>query len=183
MQQRFNGLKIATSAFVLALASSAALAGSGTVPFTATIKTTEFMLPTAQCASGAGGIGAGVGTTNLFTKKPATDKTNVVLTSFDCVSPQPDGTINFDEGKFTLTGAGGDTIFAAYSGTLYLTGADPATGIATFAFKDNTTFQIIGGTGRYAKAAGAGTITGTEAINPATSISQGNLFASGKIIY
>ena len=182
MHQGFNAAKKATTFFILAAASAAALAGSGTVPFTASIRTTEFNLPTTQCASGSGGIGAGVGTTNLFTKKPATDKTSVVLTSFDCVNQQADGSIQFNEGKFTLTGAGGDTIFAAYSGALTPGGFDPATGIATFNFS-GATFNIIGGTGRYSRAAGGGTITGTEAINTATGTSQGALFASGNIIY
>ena len=182
MHQGFSAAKKAASFFILAAASTVALAGSGTVPFTASIKTTEFNLPTTQCASGSGGIGAGVGTTNLFTKKPATDRTSVVLTSFDCVNPQSPVLINFSDGKFTLTGAGGDTIFASYSGNLVFRSADPATGVATFDFS-GATFNIIGGTGRYARAAGAGTITGTEAINQATGTSQGNLFASGNIVY
>lgn len=182
MHQGFSAAKKAASFFILAAASGIAAAGSGTVPFTASIKTTEFNLPTTQCKSGSGGIGAGVGTTNLFTKKPATDTTSVVLTSFDCVNPQSPALINFSDGKFTLTGAGGDTIFASYSGDLVYRTVDMATGIATFDFS-GATFQILGGTGRYARAAGAGTITGTELINSTTGTSQGTLFASGNIIY
>lgn len=166
--------------------AESAIAGPGKVDFTASVNTTEFLLPAEQCAQGASGIGAGVGTTNLFTKKPTTETTKVVLTSFDCVYPPADATIGpikFSQGKFSLTGAGGDTIFATYSGTLNPIGYDQRTGVVTYEFAKDTTFNIQGGTGRYSKAVGAGTIGGTEAINPATSTAQGKLLATGSIVY
>lgn len=186
MQQRNKIFGMALLVFLSTIfAAGSAVAGQGKVEFTASITTTEFLLPAEQCAPGAGGIGAGVGTTNLFTNKPATETTKVVLTSFDCVYPPADGSIGpitFSQGKFTLTGAGEDTIFATYSGTLNPTGYDPVTGIVAYEFAA-TTFNIQGGTGRYTKAVGAGTIGGTEAINPATSTAQGKLVATGSIVY
>ena len=96
MQQCNKFFKLAASGLTLAgaLAAGNANAGQGTVDFTATLKTTEFLLPAENCVpSGVGGIGVGAGTTNLFTKKPATDKTTAVLSSFDCVTPSSTGVV------------------------------------------------------------------------------------------
>jgi hypothetical protein len=83
MQRSNKFLKLTTFAFLLSTIFGAgnAVAGPGKIDFTANISTTEFLLPSEQCAPGAGGIGTGVGTTNLFTKKPATETTKAVLTS------------------------------------------------------------------------------------------------------
>jgi hypothetical protein len=130
------------------------------------------------------GIGVGAGTTNLFTKKPATDTTTAVLSSFDCVTPGPTGTkFFFGPGRFAITGPNGDTIVATYSGTLYLSGVDPVTGLPVFRFDKDAIFNIQGGTGRYAKAVGSGTISGTETMNQVNGTAQGNLSAVGKIVY
>lgn len=104
---RFN---LAACAFVLySVFACSAASASGTTALTATIRTTEFMLPSADCASGISGIGAGVGKSNLFTKKPLVTSTSVVMTSSDCITARADGTIGptrFDQGKFTLIGVG-----------------------------------------------------------------------------
>lgn len=181
---KFYNLTVSSLLLASAFAAGSANAGPGTVDFTATFNTTEFLLPAENCLSGLGGIGVGAGTTNLFTKKPATAKTTVVLASFDCVTPSANGaTFIFGPGKFTLTGPGGDTIFATYSGTLYLEGPDPLTGLPVYRFDKDAMFNIQGGTGRYAKAAGSGSIGGTETINQATGTAQGKLTAVGKIVY
>ena len=183
--QRITRIRLATSALALTATFMAGqvLAGQGTVDFTANIKTTEFLLPAPNCTSQTGGIGAGVGSTNLFTKKPATDRTSVVLTSFDCVTDNQNGSLTFGPGLFTLTGPGGEMIFATYSGTLVFQSANAATGVVTFEFQNDAMFHITGGTGKYSKATGAGTISGTEAVNQVTKTAQGNLTATGKIIY
>jgi hypothetical protein len=182
--KRFSNLSVSSLLLVSAFAAGSATAGSGTVDFTATFNTTEFLLPAENCPSGLGGIGVGAGTTNLFTRKPASDTTTVVLASFDCVTPSVNGTtFIFGPGKFTLTGPGGDTIFATYSGTLYYEKSDLATGLPIYRFGDDAMFNIQGGTGRYAKAAGGGSIGGTETINQATGTAQGKLTAAGQIVY
>lgn len=186
MQHCHPFFRMATSVALLAttMATGSAIASQGTVDFFANIKTTEFLLPAENCNSKLGGIGVGAGTTNLFTTKPEKDRTTAVLSSFDCVNPSSDGsTFFFGPGRFTLTGPGGDTIFATYSGTLYYNGVDPATKLPVYKFNNDTMFNITGGTGRYAKAAGSGTISGTETINQATGTAQGSLAATGKIIY
>jgi hypothetical protein len=181
---RFSKLAASSLLLVSAFAAGNATARPGTMDFTATFNTTEFLLPAENCPSGVGGIGVGAGTTNLFTKKPASDQTTVVLASFDCVTPSVNGaTFIFGPGKFTLTGPGGDTIFATYSGTLYLEGPDPLTGLPVYKFGTDAMFNIQGGTGRYSKAVGSGSIGGTETINQASGTAQGKLTAVGKIVY
>ena len=40
----------------------------------------------------------------------------------------------FGLGKFTLTGPGGDTVFATYSGALFFDGVNPVTGLPIYKF-------------------------------------------------
>lgn len=173
---------LAASCLTLISGMTAGNANAGTEDFTANFNTTEFLLPAPSCPSQQGGIGVGTGTTNLFTKKPETQKTTAVLSSFDCVNPKADGTLGFGPGTFTLTGPGGESIFATYTGTLTPTATDPVTKLPVYSFS-SATFNITGGTGRYLRAGGGGTISGTETINFATGTAQGSLAATGKIVY
>lgn len=157
-----------------------------TIQFKATIKTQEYLLPTPLCSSGIGGVGTGLASTNLFTKNPATETTTVALALSDCVTQTSPLINDFGPGGFTLTGPGGETIFAQYHGQLALDVSkyDPNNPIVTYNFVPNVTqFQILGGTGRYAKATGYGTITGTEIVNGVSKTSVGNLLAEGIITY
>lgn len=163
-----------------------AYAKQQTVQFTATIDTQEFLLPTPLCSSSVGGVGTGFAVTNLFTKNPATETTNVALGLSDCVTPTSPMVNDFGPGGFTMTGPGGETIFAQYSGRLTLNPIKypPADSHVTYEFGPTPTqFQILGGTGRYAKATGFGTITGTEIVNTITRTSVGKLIAVGSITY
>ena len=182
--QKCNKLfKLLATGLTLASAIAAGNANAGTEDFTANFNTTEFLLPAENCTSShQGGIGVGAGTTNLFTKKPETQKTTAILASFDCVNPNPDGTLSFGPGTFTITGPGGESLSATYTGTLTWTRTDPVTKLPVYAFS-NANFNITGGTGRYVRAGGAGTISGTETINFTTGTAQGSLSAVGKIIY
>lgn len=163
-------------------ATSNASAKQESLEFTANISTNEFSIATPLCASQQGGIGNGAGLTNLFPTNPTKGMPNAVLSSSDCVTPVPGSPYtNFGPGIFTLKGAGGDSIFAQYSGRLVYAHADSPTAV-TFTF-DSSTFVVIGGTGRYEKAKGTGTITGSEVINPKDTTSKGNLLATGRIVY
>jgi hypothetical protein len=157
-----------------------------TVQFKATIKTQEYLLPMPLCSSGIGGVGTGFASTNLFTNNPATETTTVALALSDCVTQTTPIVNDFGPGGFTLTGPGGETIFAQYHGQLALDLSKyaPTNPIATYNFVPTATqFQILGGTGRYAKATGFGTITGTEIVNAVSKTSVGNLIAEGSITY
>lgn len=190
MKHRKNFFKNAALPLLAAsmlVSGSAIAAKQETVQFTADINTKEFLLPAPLCSSGNGGVGTGFASTNLFTKNPSTNKTTVALALSDCVTQASDSVNDFGPGAFTLTGPGGDSIFATYHGrlTLDLTKYDPTKqNLFTYQFDASVTeFQIIGGTGRYANAKGFGTISGTEVIDFNTKTSVGKLFASGSVTY
>jgi hypothetical protein len=189
MQQYKKLFKYAAPVLFAASFFSAANASpkQQTVQFTATITTKEYLLPAPLCSSGAGGVGTGFASTNLFTKNPSTETTTVALALSDCVTQAADGINDFGPGGFTLSGPGGETIFAKYSGRLTL---DPSKydvtkpNILPFQFGPTPTqFQILGGTGRYTNATGLGTIIGTEIVDTDGKTSVGNLRAVGSITY
>ena len=77
----------------------------------------------------------------------------VTVTSRDCINPvnATATTFIFASDELVLTTAGGDQIWAAYGGTLSAT-----TG------QIQGTYLIFGGTGRFKRAKGVGTINGLE---------------------
>jgi|SRR5688572_699002 hypothetical protein len=79
----------------------------------------------------------------------------VTLASTDCINPlNPEFTLFFfASNNVALSMANGDQISTRYSGTL---AAEGPVGVIT------GTFEIIGGTGRYAGATGAGSVQGVE---------------------
>ena len=76
-------------------------------------------------------------------------------------------------GTSTLTGANGETVMITFSGTVDFgpTPADPV----TFA----GTFEIVGGTGRFADATGGGTYTGSAAGPAGTLVLDGAISRVG----
>jgi len=96
--------------------------------------------------------GSGLGTTGIgaFT-----------LSSLDCVraaNPYFQPPYNFSSKSLKLTTSYGDDIVATYSGTAVL---DPA----TFLLVLNGTFEFTGGTGKYKKVQGGGSLVGAEDIS------------------
>jgi hypothetical protein len=166
-------------------AAGNASAKQQSLEFTANISTNEFIFATPLCASQQGGIGTGVGSTNLFPPNPTPGMPNAALSSSDCVTPvQEMPPINdFGPGVFTLKGAAGDSIFAQYSGRLSFDLSSVPTQTSVTLNFVSSTFQIVGGTGRYKNATGTGTITGNEVVNPADKTSKGTLVAKGSVVY
>jgi hypothetical protein len=78
----------------------------------------------------------------------------LTLASSDCINPVTQTSFVFVSDDVVLTTAGGDQIWAAYGGTLSAT-----TG------QIQGTYLIFGGTGRYKRAKGVGTISGLEDIS------------------
>ena len=197
MQQNNKFFKSATLALFAAsvFATGNASAKQNSVDFTASINTSEVSSITPFCASQQAGIGHGSGLTTLFSPSPSLPSPSneifqASLSSSDCVVPAAAGKgglppyIDFGPGVFTLMGAGGDSIFAVYNGRLTLDqqlllvpGSAP-----TYNFDTSTTFQVVGGTGRYEKAKGNGTIRGTEVMT-GIGTSTGSLKATGHISY
>jgi hypothetical protein len=184
--------QIAASTVLFASAFAAPNANAAqSQTFTASLSTTEFLMPSADCVYGFAGVGAGVGSSNLFAKKPSTTPVPAGMTSTDCVSQNaptlPPPSLSFTNGKLFLVGPAGDSITATYQGDLMLVPTATTTTAGqtyyTYSFNTPANFIITGGTGRFAKATGTGTISGVEVVNFVTGSSQGKLTAQGTVNY
>ena len=141
------------------LASGVAVARDA-VPFKATIAITEVLSTgTASCFLTGNISGTGTGTIG-----------KVTLVSRDCINPiNETGTaFSFSSDQLVLTAANGDQIFATYSGMLTTEGT---VGVVTGGY------QIVGGTGRFSQATGAGTVQGIQDL----STGKGQLQVNGTI--
>ena len=142
------------------LASGAAVAGS-VVPFRTSIAITESIKPsTPPCFLVGDIIGRGT----------ATHLGKVTLASSDWVNPISETAFSFISDQLVLTAANGDQILATYSGILRTEGTVGAiTG----------DYQVVGGTGRFSQATGAGAVQGVEDIITG----QGQVQLTGTISY
>ena len=154
--QLFVALVVAAS-----LASGVAEANP-TVPVKATIAITESIQPIGTTPCILIGDISGTGT--------ATHLGKVTLVSRDCINPISQTAFSFSSNQLVLTVANGDQVFATYSGTLTTEGT---VGVITGGY------QIIGGTGSFSQATGAGTVQGVEDLS--TGIGQVQL--TGSISY
>lgn len=146
--------------------SSAAIAGPTNVAFTATGKTTEYLIPTPGGPCPLAGMTTGSGTATYIGK--------ILLTATDCVTPQPDGSFVFSNGKLVFTAVNGDTVTATYGPGSFIA-LTPGT-IYTINY---ASFVITGGTGVFSGASGRGELHGTEDV--ATMPATGELQAIGVI--
>ena len=126
------------------LASSIPEAQSA-APFKATIAITESIQPigTAPCILFGDISGTG----------QATQLGKVTVVSSDCINPISQTAFSFSSNQLVLTAANGEQIFAMYNGILTTEG-----GVGVI----SGGYQIVGGTGRYSQATGAGTVQGVE---------------------
>lgn len=108
----------------------------------------EAVGPADRCLSKFGGTISGHGTSALMGGK-------VVFIATDCITPVPP-LYNFSNGKFIVMTTTGEQIYANYSGQMVPTGEG-----AKYVFS-GATFQVTGGTGKFAKVTGGGTLTGGE---------------------
>lgn len=156
-------LRLATGA-VLMSATLCASADSATYKdFRLSGVLQEIPGPSARCASNFGGTILGFGISSQVGK--------VTFLASDCITPNGT-TYTFSNGKFLITTLTGELIFANYSGQFVPTGEG-----TKFVFS-GATFQVTGGTGRYAKASGGGDMTGGEDMTTG----QGTIQLSGRIL-
>jgi hypothetical protein len=139
------------------LAAGAARAQSA-VPFKATIAITETIqvIGSPPC----------VLTGNISGTGSATHLGKLTLVSTDCINPISETAFSFSSNQIVVTTASGEQIFATYGGTLTL-------GVIMGGY------QIVGGTGRYSQATGAGKLQGVEDINTG----KGQIQLTGTISY
>jgi len=144
-------LQLLWLAFTVGLLPSMVSAAPKLAPFQATINFTEQVRfptdPSSPCL--LLGTISGLGT--------ATKIDPVYLASTDCIVPLSPTVFLFSSQQVVLTDPNGQQIWATYGGTL-----SAETGVIS------GLYFIHGGTGRYATAVGAGTISGFESLNPAT---------------
>lgn len=157
-------LRLAAGALLLAASSASMAADVVNAPIEINGVLTEIPGPSLRCPSKLGGtiIGRGEGALT----GPVAFITN------DCFTVNG-ASFTFSEGKMIIITVAGDQIFADYSGQAL------PTGVGANVVFSNATFQVTGGTGRFSKATGGGTLTGGE--NLATT--QGTIKLSGKISY
>lgn len=154
---------LACLALVSVVVAPMAVAGPATKPFQATIAVTEqFFEPPetfpAECDFGVVLSGKGV----------ATGIGVVSVSSVDCAVAREDGYLAFQSlGAITVKAENGDQVFARYSGLI-----SPAGAI-------NGSYFILGGTGRFAKATGSGSLNGSETINAETGTATGQIKLNG----
>ncbi|MFL6672096.1 MAG: hypothetical protein ACJ8LG_02255 [Massilia sp.] len=159
-----SALRLATGS-VLLLASICATASAATADQAFQLKGSlqEIPGPSPRCASNFGGTILGAGDSALLGK--------VVFIATDCITPN--GSLyTFSDGRFIITTATGEQVYANYSGQFVPTGEG-----TKYVFS-NATFQITGGTGRYARASGGGDLTGGEDM----ATGQGNVALTGRIL-
>ena len=132
------------------------------VPLKATIAITESIQPGTTSTCYLTGDISGTGTATHFGK--------VTLVSHDCINPISETKFSFFSNQLVLTVANGDQVFATYSGILTTEGA---VGVITGGY------LIVGGTGGFSQATGAGIVQGVEDM----STGKGQVQLTGTISY
>lgn len=154
------------AATLLLAASAAASAGSWeTQPLDVEGVLVEAVGPADRCLSKFGGTISGHGKSVLMGG-------NVVFIATDCITPSGP-LFNFSNGKFIVMTTSGDQIYANYSGQMVPTGEG-----AKYVFS-GATFQVTGGTGKFSKVSGGGTLSGGEDMITGA----GNIKLTGRVLY
>lgn len=123
----------------------------------------ETIVPSVRCPSGLSGNLAGYGGGTVLGR--------IAFLSNDCFT-QNGPIFSFSQGKFMITTATGELLFADYSGQVL------PTGVGTNGVMSGATFTITGGTGKYVKASGGGQLDGTEDL----ATGQGTIKMTGRIL-
>jgi hypothetical protein len=144
------------------LVASEVPAAQSAVSFKSTISINESIQPSsaAQCFLVGDISGAGL----------ATQLGKVTVVSSDCINPISQTSFSFASNQLVFTVGNGDQIFAMYNGMLTSEG-----GVGVI----SGGYQLIGGTGRYSQATGAGTVQGVEDMTTG----KGLVYLNGTISY
>lgn len=159
-----NTLRALIASLLLAATAQASAGGWVTKPLEIEGVLVEAVGPANRCLSKFGGTISGHGESALMGK--------VVFIATDCITPVGP-LFNFSNGKFIVMTTSGDQIFANYSGQFVPTGEG-----SKYVFS-GASFQVTGGTGKYARITGGGTLTGGEDM----ATGAGNIKLSGRVLY
>lgn len=94
----------------------------------------------------------------------------ISLSGSDCIIPMQNYFIS--NGNLTITAANGDKLTGTYSGSFI-----PTDNPSIYMY-DDFTIQITGGTGRFAGAAGSGTLEGTSNVKTGQGVVEGTMSVS-----
>lgn len=94
----------------------------------------------------------------------------ISLSASDCIIPMQNYFIS--NGNLTITAANGDKLTGTYSGSFI-----PTDNPSIYMY-DDFTIQITGGTGRFAGAAGSGTLEGTSNVQTGQGVVEGTMSVS-----
>ncbi len=94
----------------------------------------------------------------------------ISLSASDCIIPMQNYFIS--NGNLTITAANGDKLTGTYSGSFI-----PTDNPSIYMY-DDFTIQITGGTGRFAGAAGSGTLEGTSNVKTGQGVVEGTMSVS-----
>ena len=160
---KFSKRKAISTILLTAMISPANALAAQDEPFKVSLVTREQVRFKPDCPTQFGGTTTGTG-----------EGTHLGRTSFtatDCITPLEDH-FTF-EGEFTVTASNGDKLTGNYGGSFV-----PVNGGPTYNLSD-ATFEITGGTGRFAQATGSGEMQGKQN----TKTGKGILKAEGTISY
>jgi hypothetical protein len=157
-------LRAAAAAMLMSAAAGAFAAPASYKDFELSGVLQEIPGPSARCASNFGGTIMGFGSSELLGK--------LTFLASDCITPSG-ASYNFSDGRFMITTMTGELLFASYNGQFVPTGEG-----TKFVFS-NASFTINGGTGRYFKATGSGTLNGGEDM----ATGQGTIQLKGRVLY
>ena len=157
-------LRLAVTSLLLAASAGSMAASTVNVPIEINGVLQEIPGVNLRCQSKFGGtiIGRGEGAVTG----------PVAFVANDCIT-QGAASFTFSAGKMIIIAVAGDQIFADYSGQFVPTGEG-----TKYVF-NGATFQVTGGTGKFFKATGGGTLTGGEDM----STGAGTIKLAGTISY
>jgi hypothetical protein len=164
MNTRWFSLGLAVL-LAVAIASPVALAGPTNVPLKASLAAQETLIPGAFLPPDDVCFGSfAKGTTTVIGKASHLGRVSGGAT--DCINvlvPDNPPSFAFTNGALTLTAADGEQLNVTYHGTFTPVGIDPSDP-QTVIYAITGTFEVKGGTGRFANATGQGVLDGLEKI-------------------
>lgn len=160
---RFSKRNVISAILLTAMISPASILAGQDRPLKIRLAIHEQVGFSPDCPSQFGGTTTGTG--------KGTHLGKLSFNAIDCITPMEDH-FTF-AGEFTIVAANGDKLAGNYGGSFIPINTGPVYRLS------DATFEITGGTGRFAQATGSGELTGTENVTTG----NGTFKADGTISY